>query len=363
MMPAPGPSPPLVSRETRPLEVDHRCTGSKQTWEATFMQWPVAKDGPLHLMLINLQLPFTSRLTKREPGHHYSLQTLPSAPGYAEASSRRSRSAYPDRQSIAIESSDSDQKRSRHKHRSKSRRGRHDPNHAGSAAEEHRPERRSDRRDTYDGSRPSPLQLNEKDQSHRSAHGRITPPQTPSLPKESPYTSTAEESDRRRRRDKSRDPGRRYSKDSPYNSAAEDKYKRRDPDNRAEKVSSRRQSTIKANRLYLDLSQQPRYDPNAPNTSRTPRAQEDYFQKAFDDNRTRHMNHGSQYPAQPSPISSPPTSPPHTPRGDRRSRGYFELNAPTSPPKQRSRPPSAEMNPVKPLACNARCRNAWCFTS
>ena len=272
------------------------------------------------------------------------------APGYAEPSSRRSRSAYPDRQSIAIESSDSDQKHSRHKHRSKSRRGRHDPNHTSSAGEEHRPERRSGRRDTYDGSRPSPLQLNEKDQSHRSAHGRITPPQTPSLPKESPYTSTAEESDRRRRRDKSRDPGRRYSKDSPYNSAAEDKYKRRDPDNRAEKVSSRRQSTLKANRLYLDLSQQPRYDPNAPNTNRTPRAQEDYFQKAFDDNRTRHLTHGSQYAAHPSPMSSPPTSPPHTPRGERRSRGYFESNAPTSPPKQRSRPPSAEMNPVKPLA-------------
>lgn len=274
------------------------------------------------------------------------------APKYADASSRRSRSAHPGRLNIAIESSDSDQQRSRHQHRSKTSRRRRDSKQPRSAAEEHRPERRSDRRDSYDRSRPSPLQLNEKDRSHRSTHGRITPPQAPSLPKESPYTSTAEESDRRRRRDKSREPGRRYSKESPYTSAAEDNYKRRNPDNRAE-VPSRRQSTIKANRPYLDLSEQSergRYDTNAPNTSRTPRALEDYFQKAFDDNRTRHLKHGSQYSAHPSPISSPPRSPPHTSRGDRRSRDYFELNAPTSPPKQRSRPPSAEANPVKPVA-------------
>ncbi len=274
-------------------------------------------------------------------------------PKFAETSSRRSRSAHPDTQNTAIESSDSDRKRSSHLLRSKSRRRRSESKHPTSAAEEHRSERQSARRDSYDRSRPSPIQGHEKNRSHRSAHGHITPPQTPSLPKESPYMSAAEESDRRRRRDKSRGLERRYSKESPYVSAAEHNHHRRSPNNRAEGVPSRRGSTIKANKPHLDLSEQlqkGRQDTNASNTNRTPRAFEDYFQQAFDDNRTRHSKQGSQYSAHPSPMSSPPRSPPHTPRGDRRSRDYLELNAHAPPPLQRSRPPSAEGNPIKPLA-------------
>ena len=274
------------------------------------------------------------------------------APRPAEGSLRRSRSARPERLNVAIESSDSDHKSSRHKHRSKSRHRPSEDKHTKSGGEEYFSDRRSDGHDAHRRSRRSPLRVREVDKSHRSAHGHITPPQTPILPRDSPYTSAAEDSDRRRRRERSRGPERRYSKESAYSSAAEDNQRRRTVDNQSSTVLSRRGSMRRTNKPYLDLSEtspKSRIDSNTSQAIRTPKALEDYFQKAFDENKTRNSKHTSQYSAHPSPLSSPPTSPPRTPRGERRSRDYFELNAPTGTVKQRSRGPSTDENPIKPL--------------
>ena len=296
--------------------------------------------------------PTTIHQESREERSKTSLLSPESASGLkpSETSTRRSRSVRPERQSVAVESSDSDRKSSRHKHRSRSRHIRtSDPKHTTSAGEEYFSDRRTETRDGYRRSRQSPPRFREE-RTHRSAHGNITPPQTPSLPRESPYTSAAEDSDRRRRRDKSRGPERRYSKES-YGSAVEDTYRREDRDIRSNTGPSRRGSMRRNNRPQLDLSdtyQKGRFDPTAPNTAKTPKALEDYFQKAFDDNQTRHK-HSSHHSAQPSPLASPTISPPRTPRGERKSRDYFEQNAPSSPSKPRSRPPSEGENPLKPL--------------
>ena len=298
----------------------------------------------------------TVHQTSKEERSKASMLSPESAAGpkVTEGSYRRSRSARPERHSVAIESSDSDRKPSRHRrHRSKSRRRPSESKHTPAGGEEHFSDKRSTRRDSYHRSRHSPPRVRDPEKSHRSAHGNITPPKTPTLSRESPYVSAAEESDRRRRRDKSRGPERRYSKDSPYTSAAEDTYKRRNVDDQANGVSSRRSSMRRANKPQLDLSepsQKSRFDPGLSHTSRTPNALEDYFQKAFDDNRIRQSKQSPRYSSHPSPMSSPPTSPPQTPRGERKPRDYFEMNAPPSPAKQRSRPPSTEENSIKPLA-------------
>ena len=275
----------------------------------------------------------------------------------ADLGTRRARSAHPDRSSIAVESSDSDHKTSYRRHRSKSRVAPSHPDkdaHIASADERHSSGRKERHRSTYRRSDQSPARDQLSDRSHRSAHGDITPPQTPSLPRESPYASAAEDSDRRRR-DKSRPryPDRRYSKDSPYATAAEDSYKRWSGDSRDVGTGSRRGSVKRPEKPQIDLGDSRasgRFDSNTPMSARTPKAMEDYFQHALDQNHKKHTRYTSVRSVQPSPFSSPPTSPPRTPRGERRPRDYFELNAPlTAPPKQRSRGPSVDENPLKPL--------------
>jgi hypothetical protein len=268
--------------------------------------------------------------------------------------SRRSRSARPERKSTIVDSSDSDRKSSRRRHRSKSRRRPDDNKHATSGGEEYFSDRRPERRGSFDRSRPSrpdPPRGRDSDKSHRSVHGDITPPQTPSFARESPYVSAAEDSDRRRRAS-SRHPERRYSKESSYSSSGEKASKRRSGEEQNRQPLSRRGSTRRTNRPQLDLSNQASESRRTGNSHgvQTPKAMEDYFQRAFDANSSKQSQRVSQYSAHPSPFTSPPTSPPRTPRGERNMKDYFEMNAPASPSKQtRPRSTVPEDNPIKPL--------------
>ena len=279
------------------------------------------------------------------------------APRSMDTGTRRARSAHPERNNVAIESSDSDNKSSHRRHRSRSRaRPKPSPKETHFSADERhssgRAERHRSRHRRAEQSPPRETPVSNR--NHRSAHGNITPPQTPSLPRESPYTSAAEESDRRRR-DKSRprQPDRRHSKESSYTSAAEDSRKRWSGDERLADIKSRRGSMKRPNKPQIDLSESRptgRFDPNTPVSARTPKVLEDYFQRALEDNQKNNTRYGSSKSAHPSPFSSPPTSPPRTPRGERKARDYFEGSSPmAAPPKQRSRPPSIDENPIKPL--------------
>lgn len=263
-------------------------------------------------------------------------------------STRRARSQRRDIAYHEAETSDSDDKRSSYRrHRSPSgvdraSFSRHSGGEMSSRGE--RPpysSRRSERNPPRD--KPSTT-------SHRSAHGNITPPQTPGFSKESPYASAAEDSDRRRHERRRFE--RRYSKESPYTSAAEDRSSRLQPEAR-DGTRSRRQSVHRSQKPHIDLSdQQSRsHIHNSQHLSaHTPNAFDRDLEQAFRDNQKKSARSYHRDGAGVSPFTSPPTSPPRTPRGERKSRDYFEMNAPTANvSKQRSRPPSLSENPIKPM--------------
>ncbi|ETN41745.1 uncharacterized protein HMPREF1541_03682 [Cyphellophora europaea CBS 101466] len=265
---------------------------------------------------------------------------------------RRARSKRPHRSEPKAGGSDTDKQESYRRHRSKSRVDRGSfSKHPGSSGDERtttsRPEVLGDAKRRSERSLP-------RDRrpiiTHRSAHGNITPPQTPGHPKESPYASAAEDSDRRRHHER-RMTERRHSKESPYTSANEGLPSRREYDEKTG-TRSRRQSVHRRERPHIDLSDQrpfERPDSTAPSV-RTPRNLEADFEKAFRDNQKKiSISYGSNEVG-PSPLTSPPTSPPRTPRGERKVADYFGDAATSSAAtKQRSRPPSLSENPMKPM--------------
>ena len=282
------------------------------------------------------------------------------APRTNDSAPHRARSRHRERNDTALESSDSDLKTSRRDHRSKSRvRPKESSKDTLSSADERYRSGRSERhRSRHRSPHPAPDQSPPRQRysgtNHKAAHGDITPPQTPSLPRESPYTSATDESDRRRRgKSRPRQPERRYSKESPYTSAAEDYYKRRSADERLD-PKSRRGSVRRVDKPQLDSKDQrtsEHLDSLAPLSARTPKAMEDYLEKALQDNQKKHVKYTNANSAHASPFSSPPRSPPKTPRGERRTRDYFDMNPPTSTAyKQRSRPSSIDESSIKPFA-------------
>ena len=269
----------------------------------------------------------------------------------ANVSLRRSRSARP---SAVIESSDSDKKPSSRGYRSRSRHERSRWTKTGvTKGEELHTSSRSDRHGSdYRASRREPSsQRADPERTHRSAHGDITPPKTPKFPRESPYNSASEDSDRRRR-ERSRHPDKRYSKDSSHLSSADEGRRRKEPDEKNNANLSSHSSIRRTNQTHLELPdthEKSRFASHAPPSARSPEALEDYFQRAYEDNQLRQSKKGPAYSAHPSPCSSPPQSPPKTPIGDRSSKDYFELNSPLVASKQRSRPPSTSETAYKGL--------------
>lgn len=266
---------------------------------------------------------------------------LPPRPSEA---GRRARSQRPNRSERQVNSSDDDRDRreSYRRHRSKSRvdRGGFSRQHTSSGDEPHTPSRSkmpADAPRRSEGMRPIV--------THRSAHGNITPPQTPGHTRESPYASAAEESDRRRRME------RRHSKESPYTSATEGRSSRREEDRH--RARPRRRSVHRSEKPRIDLADQ---KPSGalqlptPQSARTPRSLEADLEQAFKENQQKTSRKQEHDDAGPSPLASPPTSPPRTPRGERKGGDYFAMTAPTSAPtQQRSRPPSLSENPLKSM--------------
>ncbi|RMZ88994.1 hypothetical protein DV736_g3787, partial [Chaetothyriales sp. CBS 134916] len=279
-----------------------------------------------------------------------------------ERNSRRARSAHiarPDTTDRAIESSDSDNRSLRRRHRSKTRvRPRESLAEHHHSADEYsfgRRERRKSRHDRSDRKLPEvprPSTANHRlSQGHSSAHGHLTPPQTPSITRESPYSSAAEDSFPRRSRDSSRprQPEHRCSRELPYSSAVEESCKKQTSDKEARESRPQPGSIRRANKPHLDLHDAGLVDRpklHSPRSARTPKNIEDDL-RTFEENQKRLAKYRSTHSSRPSPLSSPAISPPHT---EHRSRDYFEVSSPhTNPHKQRSRHPSMDENPIKPL--------------
>lgn len=91
--------------------------------------------------------------------------------------------------------------------------------------------------------------------------------------------------------------------------------------------------------------------PMTPPSVTTPNHMEDYFTKAFHENALRHSGYIPHSSADDTTVLSPPTSPPRTPKSERRGRQeYFE--SPSSSPHRTpkgSRPPSLEESQIRDL--------------
>jgi hypothetical protein len=196
--------------------------------------------------------------------------------------------------------------------------------------------------------------------------------------RESPYTSSAEESRTRTNRQHVSRTENKSSWDSPHTSSAkESNSKRHNPESGT--IRPRRGSMRR--RPHLDLqshhysygegdipdekqeSRKHRKDPKhhsvydgrsylEPSSLRSPKAAEDYFEKAFQDNVARRTGISPRPSPAASPTASPPETPPRTPRPDRRPKDYFSLGASLpgqSPVQPRPRPSSKEETFFKDL--------------
>lgn len=202
--------------------------------------------------------------------------------------------------------------------------------------------------------------------------------------KDSPYTSSAEDSWSKSRSDFVAGSDQRQSKESPYTSSAEEGKTHRRVPIRSKELEGRRShrtSVSTKERPRLDLSGHQYSYHGAPpeekhgsgkhgkhgnavldgrnylerSSVRSPKAMEEYLEKAFKNNKGR----SSKESPLPSPRASPRGSPPHTPhrlpRPDRRSRDYFSLgmSAPLHASENaRPRAPShgeSQSNQIRPL--------------
>lgn len=331
-----------------------------------------------------------SKSDKTEPGNRFSGEFLLS-PEHAKVpiiDHKRESSARPRVRTEELDSStDSDRRPERRRHHSRKRSTREPGVGLQPSVSEAttRPPSKHDApaaADTHPDTHPNPslpphgLQ---KEARNVRASGQATHVEKRSV-RESPYTSSAEES---RTRTSHQNAGRTEHmspRDSPYTSSAEEsKSKRHNLD--AGGTRSRRGSMRRSERPHLDLQshhysygegdipdekEQTRkhrkeskhhsvYDGRSylePSSLRSPTAAEDYFEKAFEDNMARKTGIHSRPSPAASPMASPPGTPPRTPRPDRRPKDYSSLGAslPAQAPVQpRSRPSSREESFFKDL--------------
>jgi hypothetical protein len=217
---------------------------------------------------------------------------------------------------------------------------------------------------------------------------KISPPletverQSKRTSRDSPYTSSAEESWSRSRSDFVSRSDKRLSKDSPYTSPAEEGRSHRRDTLRVKELDGRRShrgSVSQKERPRLDLTghqysyhgapteerhgsgkhgkhSRPVLDGRSylePSSLRSPKAMEDYLEKAFKEPKGRAYKESPHPSPGGSPGGSPPRSPPRTPKSDRRSKDYFSLNMTAADETPRSRTTSrseAQHTDVKPLA-------------
>jgi hypothetical protein len=203
--------------------------------------------------------------------------------------------------------------------------------------------------------------------------------------KESPPTSSAEDSLSKRRSDFVSRSDQLSSQESSHTSSTEERRtSRRDPmrSNESEGQRPHRGSVSRKERPHLNLSSHhhsyhgapmeerrgsgrnakhgnPVFDGRSylePSSLRSPKAMEEYLQTAFKDKRGKSYKESPHLSPNASPRSSPPGTPPRTPHVDRRSRDYFSLNIPTAaqpPEAMRPRAPShgeGNHNHIKPMA-------------
>ncbi|RMZ76534.1 hypothetical protein DV738_g4925, partial [Chaetothyriales sp. CBS 135597] len=341
---------PQVSRIYTNLDRDFpgSISASQQRYSSQYAWKPTATNSRDHPER-NLQPSLLP------PGTH--------AQGSQEGNPRRARSANPhpvcsDRMSAAIESSDSDTRPLRRRHRSKSRvRPRESPVEHYRSADESSFGRRERRKSQHRrSSRLSPeisqstTAYQRVSHGHSSAHGHPTPPQTPSMTRESPHSSAAEDSAPRRTRARSRtrQPVIHHSRDSPYSSAAEESGKEHKTSEGVRDPGSIKRANKPHLELYdLGLADCPKF--LSPQTIHTPRIIEDDLRRAFEENQKKLPKYMSTRSSRPSPLSSPPRSPAQT---EHKSEDYFEISSPHNNAyihKHRSRPQSTDESPIKPL--------------
>ena len=209
--------------------------------------------------------------------------------------------------------------------------------------------------------------------------------QTKRNSKESPHTLCAEDSWSRSHSDFVSKSDKRLSRKSSLTSSAEEgRTQARDPTwpKEPKGMRSHRASVSRKERPRLDLSthqysyhggsteerqssakhgkhSNPVFDGRnylEPSSVRSPKAMEEYLEKAFKEKKMRAFKESPHPSPGASPRGSPPGTPPRTPRGDRRSRDYFSFGTPASVrplETTRSRAPShgdGDHNQVKPLA-------------
>ena len=337
------------------------------------------------------EAPTKSDMSKRlsgntflSPEHVAPSQSSPKADSNKRHSSARPRSK-PRLKGDLDDSSDSER---RQRHRSRHRSTRETFSQPLSSPEDGpkevpRAERRSSyyayARSTKDG------HSSKGSKAEVSHHAEANDQQGKRFPKDSPHTSSAEDS-----RSKSRpiyvsrsDKG--FSKESSHVSSGEEGRTHRGDSLRTQEPESQisqHGSSSRRERPRLDLSGH-KYSYHGalseekhgsgrhikhgnhvldgrhylePSALRSPRAMEEYLDKAFKDKKGRLYKESPRPSPCASPRGSPPQTPPQTPRVDRRSRDYFSLGtSDTLTPSESVRPraPSrgeSQYNQIKPLA-------------
>jgi hypothetical protein len=299
--------------------------------------------------------------------------------------SRRPETRVPER-----DSSDSDQKRRerRRPERSRSRAARQSFSHSDRSESEKIKRSKSTRRDDSDDKfaarahryrSPAPRPGAFRGYTY-TGQDHITPPATPKPTGESARSSATDHSNAQDL------PARRHhpmsvNTDSPNTSSAEESHKRRskegdesrssrslrarrsvhlrdDASGRTATASTRARSQRREDngakeeltRKQQSTDDHARHGAKTPISGRTPLSMEGLLENAFARNRSRHSRALDNHSRQVSPSTSPAQSPPQTPRGDRSPRDYFDLtHHPPKSSRQRSRPPSVDESSLKDL--------------
>ena len=198
-------------------------------------------------------------------------------------------------------------------------------------------------RDEKRPSRESPAtSLTEESRARSTRHNGVRQESMPHH--DSPHTSSAEESNSKRHNlDSGPVRSRRGSvhrRERPHLDLQSHHYSYGDgeiPDEKHEIRRHRKESkhhSVYDGRSYLE-----------PSSLRSPKAAEDCFERAFQDNIARKTGITPRHSPAASPLASPPGTPPRSPRHDRRPKDYFSLGSslpPQSPTQPRPRPSSRE---------------------
>jgi hypothetical protein len=312
-------------------------------------------------------------------------QSLPTADNNKRPSSARPRSK-PRLTDDSDDSSDTEQRRRRHHSRQRSTRD--TLSKAQLASDEGRKKSiAAEKRSTYYAyPQPKAYGHSRKDSDVeviRRTDANDRP--TKRFSKDSPYTSSAEDSWSKSHSDFVSKSDKRVPKESPYTSSAEEGRETREDATGlrgSDGRRSHRSSMSRKERPRLDLSGhqysyhgapteerrgggkygkhgKPLLDGRSylePSSLRSPRAMEEYLEKVFKDSKVKSYKESPHPSPCGSPLASPPRSPPRTPRVEKRSKDYFSLktSAPLHPSESiRPSAPShgeGQYNHMKPLA-------------